>query len=106
MTTAMKFENLQSLKYFSWYTDSGFSSEDLVSDLFGFYRVMIPGLYRERVRPVGYDSAVRRWDYYGAVGAYKNTGFCLIISPNPDDLCLKHMPYKATLPRFMTWIKP
>lgn len=41
MNTALKFEAYQSLKEFSWHTDSGFSGEDLVSDLFGFYRFMI-----------------------------------------------------------------
>lgn len=42
MDTARNFENYQSRAFFSWYTDSGFSGEDLVSDLLGFYRALIP----------------------------------------------------------------
>lgn len=106
MTTASKFENLQSLKAFSWYTDSGFSGEDLVSDLFGFYRLMIPGRYGYQLKPVSYDSAVRRWDHYGPIGSYKNKGFRPIIFPDPSDPCVRHQPYKANLPHFMTWIRP
>lgn len=45
MTTAVKFETMQASPPFGWAIDSGFSAEDLVSDLLGFYRV---------VRPVNY----------------------------------------------------
>lgn len=74
MNTASRFEGLQSLRSFSWYTDSGFSGEDLVSGLFEFYRAIIPGRYGYRLKPVIYKSAVRRWDYYGAIGSHKNRG--------------------------------
>lgn len=106
MATASIFENFQSLKAFSWYTDSGFSGEDLVSDLFGFYRFMIPGCYSYRLNPVSYKSALRRWDYYGPVGSHKNKGFRPIIFPDPDDACVRHQPWLANLPHFMTWIRP
>ncbi|MGD8206258.1 hypothetical protein ACQE3Y_19505, partial [Pantoea sp. FN0305] len=42
METAIAFENWQSMPFFSWYTDSGFSAEDLVSALLGFYKVVQP----------------------------------------------------------------
>ena len=45
MSTAVAFENWQSMPWFSWYTDSGFSGEDLVSNLFGFYKVNFPRTY-------------------------------------------------------------
>lgn len=106
MNTASKFEGLQSLRPFSWYTDSGFSGEDLVSDLFGFYRAIIPGRYGYRLNPVGYDDAVRRWDYYGPIGAHKNSGFRPIIFPDPRDPCVRHQPYQIDLPHFMTWLRP
>lgn len=106
MNTASRFERLQSFRAFSWYTDSGFSGEDLVSDLFGFYRVIIPGNYAFRVRPVSYESAVRRWDYYGAIGSHKNQGFRPIIFPDPKDPCSRHHPYTTNLPHFMTWLRP
>lgn len=106
MNTASRFEGLQSLRSFSWYTDSGFSGEDLVSDLFGFYRAIIPGRYGYRLKPVSYDSAVRRWDYYGTVGSHKNRGFRPILFPDPEDPCVRHQPYTVKLPYFMTWLKP
>ena len=106
MNTASGFEALQSLRSFSWYTDSGFSGEDLVSDLFGFYRAIIPGRYGYRLRPVNYDAAIRRWDYYGAIGSYKNRGFRPILFPDPDEQCVRHQPYRGNLPHFMTWLSP
>jgi len=106
MSTAFRFENLQSLCLFSWFTDSGLSGEDLVSDLFGFHRAIRPGLYAHQVKPVSYESSLRRWDYYGAVGSFKNPGFKPIIFPDPDDPCVKHEPYIAELPMFMKWLYP
>jgi len=106
MNTAFRFEGLQSLRSFSWYTDSGFSGEDLVSDLFGFYRAIIPGRYGYQLRPVSYNAAIRRWDYYGAIGSHKNHAFRPILFRYPDDPCVRHQPYCATLPHFMTWLRP
>ncbi|PSS44331.1 hypothetical protein C6560_23430 [Enterobacter sp. FS01] len=106
MSTALNFEDLQSFRLFTWYTDSGFSGEDLVSDLFGFYRAITPGFYADQVKPVSYESALRRWDYYGAIGSFKNRGFKPIIFPDPDDPCVKHVPYIAELPMFMRWLYP
>lgn len=106
LNTSLFFEALQSRRVFSWYTDSGYSGEDLVSNLFGFYRYMIPGRYDYRVRPVSYAAAVCRWDYYGAIGTYKNSGFRPILFPDPRDPCVRHLPYKVNLPHFMTWMRP
>jgi len=93
MNTASRFEALQSLRSFSWYTHSGFSGEDLVSDLFGFYRAIIPGRCGYRLKPVSYDSAVPHWDHYGAIGSHKNHGFRPILFPDPDNKCVRHQPY-------------
>jgi hypothetical protein len=46
------------------------------------------------------------WDYYGAIGSFKNRGFKPIIFPDPDDPCVKHVPYIAELPMFMRWLYP
>ena len=105
MNIAPRFEK-QQYDLFSWYTDSGFSGEDLVSDLVGFYRTLIPGQYSYRVRPVSRDAAMRRWDFYGAIGSHKNKGFRPIIFPDPQDACVRHTPYIANLPHFMTWVRP
>lgn len=72
MDAARNFEHYQSRAFFSWYTDSGFSGEDLVSDLLGFYRALIPSDYRSQLRPVSRESALRRWDHYGPIGNFKN----------------------------------
>lgn len=58
--TAKRFEAWQNSILFNWYTDSGFSVEDLVSDLVGFYRVFGTGpdpLWR--AKPVSYETAIQ-----------------------------------------------
>ncbi len=61
MNTALKFEAYQSLKAFSWHTDSGFSGEDGFRS-FGFYRFMIPrgNTVALFVPSVMYDAVSRR----------------------------------------------
>lgn len=41
LTVAKRFESMQASFPFNLVTDSGFSGEDLVSDLLGFYRVVL-----------------------------------------------------------------
>lgn len=77
-----------------------------MSCLFGFNRAIMPGRYCYRLKPVSYGSAVRRWDYYGAIGSHKNCGFCLILFPDPQDQCVRNQPYAVNLPHFMTWLRP
>lgn len=67
------------------------------------------GRYGYRLKPVSYESAVRRWDYYGAIGSPKNHGFRPILFPDPQEQCVRHQPYKpytVNLPHFMTWLRP
>ncbi|CAI2435286.1 hypothetical protein [Serratia plymuthica] len=106
MSTAVAFENWQSMPFFSWYTDSGFSGEDLISDLFGFYRVNFPRIYWGELKIVCKESALRRWDHYGPIGRYKNTGFLPLLFPDPAEKFTCHKPYKGQLPRFMMQVTP
>lgn len=106
MFTAVSFEQWQSMPWFSWYTDSGFSCEDLVSDLLGFYSVVRPMNYLAIIKPVSKEAALRRWDYYGPIGSFKNTGFKPLLFPDPQDKSVAHKPYKANLPSCMTTIIP
>ncbi|QKJ85271.1 hypothetical protein PMPD1_0290 [Paramixta manurensis] len=106
MQTASLFESWQSMPWFSWYTDSGFSAEDMVSDLLGFYNVIQPMNYFSLIKPVSKESALRRWDYYGSPGDYKNTGFRPLLFPDPIDKLSRLKPYKSNLPGFMTTIEP
>lgn len=63
MTPARRFENLQSSFPFNWVTDSGFSGEDLVSDLPGFYRVVASmGNIFNHLKPVSQAEALKRRD--------------------------------------------
>lgn len=53
--------------------DSGFSAEDLVSDILGFYRAVRPDIeYIKALKPVSKEAALKIWDTYGAVGDKKN----------------------------------
>lgn len=65
MTIARRFEAFQGSFPNNLVTDSGFSGEDLVSDLLGFYRVVSVQHPFGMLRPVSKDEALRRWDYYG-----------------------------------------
>ncbi len=73
MEVSHRFEDLQS--YFGLITDSGYSQEDLVSNLIGFY-IGIGELSRQDAlsacHPVSDETAYAIWDGEGAVGSNKN----------------------------------
>lgn len=100
------FENYQSQWFFSWHTDSGFSGEDLTSDLLGFYRVLYPGKYQERLKLISKKDALKRWDYYGPIGKYKNKGFLPLLFPDPDKNPAINKPVQGELPSFMKLVQP
>ena len=105
MITAVNFEAMQDSVPFSWVTDSGFSAEDLVSDLLGFYRVVRPMDYFHSLQLVSQQEALKRWDFYGPVGNYKNKLFRPLLFPDPAKY--RHaMPVYGTLPKFMMAIRP
>lgn len=81
---SLKFEELQN----SWIarkltgSDSGFSEEDLVSDLIGFYKVLDPKLDVDKLcRPVSIAASRRVWNANGPVGRNKNKSFTPILHP-------------------------
>ncbi|NEG63545.1 hypothetical protein GQQ23_14525 [Pantoea agglomerans] len=106
MRTAVLFENWQAQSWFSWYTDSGFSGEDLVSDLLGFYGAVRPMNYITMLQPVSKEAALRRWDHYGPIGDYKNKGYKPLLFPDPAIKNVPLIPYKNNPPDFMTTITP
>lgn len=68
-----KFEQLQRNWIFRHLTDSGFSVEDLVSNLLGFYRAVEPGRpYFKLIKPVPKEMALYLWDSFGGIKRYKN----------------------------------
>ncbi|MBD8452980.1 hypothetical protein [Serratia rubidaea] len=105
MTLARKFEAFQASFPVNLVTDSGFSGEDLVSDLLGFYRVMSIENPFPFLRPVSKVEALRRWDHYGPIGSFKNESFLPILFPDPARF--PHAkPRRGELPPFMKTIRP
>lgn len=105
MSMARKFETFQNSFPSNWMTDSGFSGEDLVSDLLGFYRVVsVPNPF-PMLRPVSKAEALKRWDYYGKIGNWKNETFQPLLFPAPKG---SHgvRPYRGVLPPFMRTVVP
>ncbi|QDY40680.1 hypothetical protein [Candidatus Pantoea soli] len=105
LTLAEKFERFQGAFPTSAITDSGFSGEDLVSDLLGFYRVMSCMNPFPLLKPVSKKEALKRWDHYGAIGRWKNKNFKPLLFPDPDRFP-DAKPYTGHLPGFMKTISP
>ena len=84
MDVSVAFEGLQSNWFFRHITNSGYSAEDLVSNLIGFYRAVNPGFdYIQSCKPVSKEQALAIWDNYGEVGTTKNYKAAPILYPNP-----------------------
>lgn len=105
MTMARKFEAFQGAFPNKLVTDSGFSGEDLVSDLLGFYRVVSIQNPFPQLRPVSKDEALKRWDYYGKMGSWKNETFQPLLFPDPEKFP-RSRPRKGMLPPFMRTVVP
>lgn len=105
MTVARKFEAFQGQFPNNWVTDSSYSGEDLVSDLLGFYRVVSIQNPFSMLRPVSKAEALKRWDYYGKIGSWKNETFHPLLFPDPDK-SPHSRPRKGLLPPFMRAISP
>ncbi|OMH31857.1 hypothetical protein BGP75_16205 [Motiliproteus sp. MSK22-1] len=73
MEVSHRFENFQTVLSFA--TDSGFSQEDLISNLIGFY-IGIGEIEKitalKLCHPVSAKTAFKVWDNDGAVGKIKN----------------------------------
>ena len=78
MEVSIAFEGMQDSFPYSRFTDSGFSMEDLVSNLIGFYVVVRPALLNRLSSLcdiVSKKATYDVWDSYGAVGQTKNKNF-------------------------------
>ena len=105
MTMACKFEAFQEMFPNNLVTDSGFSGEDLVSDLLGFYRVVSIQDPFPQLRPVSREDTLKRWDYYGKIGNWKNKTFQPLLFPDPER-SPNSRPRKGELPLFMRTVIP
>lgn len=71
---SMGFEDVQAS--LSAFTDSGFSEEDLVSNLLGFYVAVLGNVdWRGHCKPVSAEASRVVWDTLGPVGSRKNHQF-------------------------------
>ncbi|QYE32975.1 hypothetical protein KZX46_02150 (plasmid) [Polymorphobacter sp. PAMC 29334] len=83
---SLGFEALQASPPFRWVSDKGFSGEDLVSDLIGFYGVY-RGFSDERMRRIAgevtVDESLKVWDDHlpNGIGGLKNYRFAPILFP-------------------------
>ncbi|AHG20081.1 hypothetical protein Z042_10910 [Chania multitudinisentens RB-25] len=105
MTMARRFEVFQGSFPNNMVTDSGFSGEDLVSDLLGFYRVISIQNPFSMLQPVSKEEALKRWDYYGKIGSWKNETFRPLLFPDPERFP-NAKPQLGQLPNFMQTIQP
>ncbi|MFC0141416.1 hypothetical protein ACFFJN_15695 [Erwinia mallotivora] len=105
MAMARRFEAFQGSFPCNLLTDSGFSGEDLVSDLLGFYRAVSIHNPFPILRPVSKDEALKRWDHYGKIGSWKNETFRPLLFPDPERFP-NRKPYRGHLPIFMQTIQP
>lgn len=106
MSTSRQFEELQDLWPYILITDSGYSAEDLVSNLFGFCQAVNHADYTSFLDICPKEKAYRIWDYYGPVGQFKNKSVLPLLFPDPFNNKLKHQPYLGHLPIFMSAIRP
>ncbi|WAK03329.1 hypothetical protein [Methylobacter sp. YRD-M1] len=98
------FEDLQSNWLFRQATNSGYSAEDLVSNLIGFYRAIYPGKqFISLCQPVSKAVALDIWDKYGEVGSNKNYSTIPYIYPIPPS---KNGPMSMQLSSELNIIKP
>jgi len=105
MAMAQRFESFQGSFPNNLVTDSGFSGEDLVSDLLGFYRVVSIQNPFHMLRPVSKTEALKRWDHYGKIGNWKNETFQPLLFPDPEKNPHAR-PHKGELPPFMKTVWP
>jgi hypothetical protein len=99
-----EFESMQSGLPFRWVTNSGFSAEDLVSNLIGFYRAVNPSVqYVQMFQPVSKNLALQIWDRYGPVGNNKNYSTAPYLYPVPPT---QGGPMCGILPTELNTIKP
>lgn len=85
---SLGFESKQANWFYSNLTDSGFSVEDLISNVLGFYKTVRPMLNVEGIcEVVSPDASLKVWDTYGPVGKYKNKKFQPLLFPCEE--CVK-----------------
>ena len=105
---SVSFETMQASPPFSWTSDSGFSGEDLVSDLIGFYGVyrrLSDAQMRVIAGEVSIKESLRIWDEQlpNGIGGLKNHRFAPVLFPTTEGV---DGPGATTWPQQFTGITP
>ena len=104
LEVAHEFEGMQGNWLYRHVTNSGFSAEDLVSDLIGFYRAAYPSKeFITLCEPVSKADALKVWDTYGDPGTNKNYSTDPYMYPIPP---VQGDPMRGQLPVEFTTITP
>ena len=108
LAASYEFETLQSSVPYVWRTDSGFSVEDLVSDLIGFYiafRLFDMDRMRHICGEVSVQESYRIWDTYTprGIGSVKNRTAKPILFPTKEGV---HSAADTSFPHELTTIRP
>jgi hypothetical protein len=89
MEVSLGFETMQPGWYY-WPLNSGFSAEDLVSNVIGFYLAINPALDARKIcGVVSQSSSETVWNTYGGVGSHKNKTFEPLLFPCAECECGK-----------------
>ncbi len=67
---------------FPVFSDSEFSCEDLVSNLLGFYKSVLPRNYMSLTKPKNKEYDYKIWGYYGPVDKYLMKKILLLVIIN------------------------
>ncbi|CAM4044139.1 hypothetical protein [Serratia silvae] len=106
LDTSHAFETLQYSFPYNIVTDSGYSAEDLISNILGFHSAIFNINYINVLKARDTEYALKIWDHYGPVGNYKNYELKPLIFPDPEDHDIPHKPYKIPLPDCLSRIRP
>lgn len=108
LNVSMRFETMQgSFPYNLKTADSSFSVEDLVSNLIGFYRAVLPAPdHVSRCQPVSKAEAEGVWDTQGAVGTHKNRDVRPVLFPCGGCVDAPLVRSPADLPPHLNQIQP
>lgn len=104
LEVSMAFEGLQSSWPYSLTTDSGFSQEDLVSNLLGFYMAVRPSVnYLKLCKPINdrtnTNPSLRVWKNHGPVSATKNKQLSPVLYYDvPECRACERFPLEIQIP--------
>lgn len=102
ISASLSFERMQSSLFWSTLTDSGFSVEDLVSNLIGFYAALRgydETMLRRVCGEVSVEESLRLWDEHlpNGLGGLKNHSWRPILFPTREERGLADTTWPAEL---------